>query len=408
MKTYVIGCGMGNPDTLTVKAARVIEAADVLIGAERLVAPYRDGVREVFALTRADDMVRTLREQADAHVGSAAVLMSGDVGFYSGATALCERLDDEGFDVEVIAGISSAAYFCAKLRTPWQDAFLVSAHGRVQNAVGEIQCHEKTFLLTGGTTKAHDICRDLTACGMGDVRVAVGERLSYDDERIVRGCATELADEQFADLSVMLVENDHPVGSGVAVPCLADCAFERADVPMTKEDVRHLAVCKLGVTRDAVVWDIGAGTGSVSCELALAACAGFVYAVERNEEAAHLAERNAARLGVRNVTVVRGEAPDACADLPMPTHLFVGGSAGRLGDVLALALKRNPAVRVVVSAVTLETLSAMLECTRDLPLSDVDIAQVQVSCAREAGRYHLMSAHNPVYLISAQGVCDDD
>lgn len=403
MKVYVIGCGMGNPDTLTVEAARATNAADVIIGAARLIAPYQDGAREVLALTRSADIEQALRAQAALPGGSArtaAVLMSGDVGFYSGAVALHDRL--KGFEVEVIAGVSSVSYFCAKLRTSWHDAFLVSAHGRSHNAGGEIQCHEKTFVITGGATKAHDICRDLVRRGFGDVRVAVGERLSYEDERIVRGSASELAGDQFTDLAVMLVENDRPVRQAAA-PALADGDFERTDVPMTKEEVRHLAVCKLKLTRDAVVWDIGAGTGSVSCEVALAACAGEVFAVERNEEAACLVERNAARLGARNVHVVRGVAPEACADLPAPTHLFVGGSAGCLRDALACALERNPSVRVVASAVTLETLAAALDCVRNLPLEEVDIAQVQVSRAREMGSYHLMSAHNPVYLVSAQG-----
>ena len=417
MKVYVVGCGMGNPDTLTVEAARAIEAADVLIGAERLVAPYRGGTREVLALTRAADIERTLRERAGAgNAGSgagvagaagagasrptqtAAVLLSGDVGFYSGAAALSERL--EGFDVEVIAGISSVAYFCAKLRVSWQDARLVSAHGRAHNAVGEIQCHAKTFLLTGGATKAHDICRDLVRRGFGDVRVAVGERLSYEDERIVRGSASELAGDQFTDLAVMLVENDRPVRQAAA-PALADGDFERTDVPMTKEEVRALALSKLRLEAHHVVWDVGAGTGSVSVECALSCPAGRVYAVEKKEEALALLAENRARFHAANLEVVAGTAPEALEALSAPDRDFLGGTSGSLEDILNVIFRKNPAARVVCTAVTLETVGEAARCFAGL--EGADMVQVAVTRTRPAGRYHLMDAQNPVWIFSGEG-----
>ena len=164
MKVFVIGMGMGNADTLTVGAKRAIEESDVLIGAQRLLEPFEDLPCEKVSSILPDDIAQALAERADR--AQASVLMSGDVGFYSGATKLYERLGD--YDVEVLPGISSLQYFCAKLRTPWQDAALVSAHGRDHDAVGVIQSHEKTFCITGGKTKVADICRDLVESGMGD------------------------------------------------------------------------------------------------------------------------------------------------------------------------------------------------------------------------------------------------
>ena len=136
------------------------------------------------------------------------MLFSGDVGFYSGATALAAKLRARGgCEVNAVPGISSVVYFCAKLLTPWQDAHLVSAHGRFCDAAAEVAAHAKTFLLTGGKAKADDVCRQLVDAGLGEVTVHVGERLSYDDERILCGSARELSGCSFDDLAVMLVVN---------------------------------------------------------------------------------------------------------------------------------------------------------------------------------------------------------
>ena len=395
MKVYMIGLGMGNMDTLTVGALRAIESSDLLIGAPRLLEPfgYLDCPKQ--ALIRSDDIVAALSE-SDA--SQASILLSGDVGFYSGATALYGKLG--AFDVQVIPGISSLVYFCAKLHTTWQDATLVSAHGREHNAVGAIQGNAKTFCITGGQTKVEDICAQLVRHGLGDVRVAAGERLSYDDERIVEGTAAELAQMSFADLSVMLACNDAPVQRAYAAPWLADGDFERGAAPMTKEEVRALVICKLRIEPHHVVWDVGAGTGSVSIEAAFAANCGTVYAVERNEHALDLLKRNKDAFGVSNLQVVAGVAPEALAGLPAPDRVFVGGSSGNLEKIMEAALRANPAVRICVTAVTLETLADALSFAKRFAFEDADIVQATIARADSIGQYHLMRAENPVYIIT--------
>ena len=159
MKIYLIGVGMGNPDTLTLAARRAIDESPVLIGAPRLLEPWREG-HACVPLIAADDIARRIEEERE----DVAVLLSGDTGFYSGAKKLWKLL--EGRQVETIPGISSLSYFCARLHTSWQDARIVSAHGRSHNAAGEIQKNAKTFALTGGATKAEDICRALAERGL--------------------------------------------------------------------------------------------------------------------------------------------------------------------------------------------------------------------------------------------------
>ena len=396
-RVYVIGMGMGNPATLTQEARDALAASELVIGSARLIEALADLSARKLSLVSPRRIADELRSASEA---VASVIMSGDIGFYSGATGLYPLL--EGMEVHSIPGISSLSYLCARLRTIWQDAYVVSAHGRAHNAVGAVQTHAKTFLLTGGATSAQDICAQLVEHGLGGVRVHVGERLSYEDERIVSGTAAELAEHSFAALAVMLVLND-PLTPEVRAPELSDEAFVRGRVPMTKCEVRQLAICKLRIRPDDTVWDVGAGTGSVSVEAARAACAGQVLAIERNPEALELIEENRRRFGLTNLRIVAGSAPDALGGLDAPDRVFVGGSQGSLKAILRTAIVANPDVLLCVTAITLETLAAMLSCVENLGLREVDICQVSVAKAHEAGAYHLMRAENPVYLVVAKG-----
>ena len=398
MKVHIIGMGMGNPDTLTVGAKRAIEDSDLLIGAPRLLEPFEHVACEKRALIKSDEIAQAIAESGCHEVS---VLMSGDVGFYSGATLLYEKLSN--YELDVIPGISSLVYFSSKLRTPWQDAKLVSAHGRAHNAVGAIQSHEKTFCITGGQTKVSDICADLVDRGLGNVRVAAGERLSYPDERIVDATAAELAEMEFADLSVMMAWNPTPIAQALGAPALPDSAFTRGNAPMTKEEVRALSIAKLRIASAHVVWDVGAGTGSVSVEAGLAACEGRVYAIEKKSDALALLEQTKQEHGIANMQIIAGEAPDALRGLPAPDRVFVGGSSGNMHEIFAIALAANPAVRICATAVTLETLGELLACVREFGFDDVDIVQVSIARADEIGPYHLMRAENPVYIVTVEG-----
>lgn len=148
---------------------------------------------------------------------------------------------------------------------------------------------------------------------------------------------------------------------------------------MTKSEVRSVALSKLALTEDAVCWDIGAGTGSVAVEMALQACRGQVYAVERNEGAVALLRENRERFALENLTVVSGSAPEACRDLPAPTHVFIGGSSGNLRAMIALLLERNPGVRLVVSAISLESISELTECMKEFHFTYAEAVSLAVA-----------------------------
>lgn len=396
-KVYLIGVGMGNPATLTVAAQAAIQESPVLVGAPRLLKPYLQD-KTCASLIAAADITAFLEQQ---ETGPVAILLSGDVGFYSGAKNLWPLLEE--YEVETLPGLSSLAYLCAKLNTPWQDAHVVSAHGRTVNAAGEVQGHAKTFVLTGGKTRAQDVCRTIAEWGMDWVSVAVGENLSYPEERIVTGTAAELATRDFDDLAVMLCVNRDPVFRGFSNPGIPDETFVRGDIPMTKEEVRTISLSKLRLCSHHILWDVGAGTGSVSVEGGLSLPTGQVYAIEKKEGALSLLAKNKVRFGVTNLHIVPGAAPEALADLPTPDRVFLGGTSGDMEAILRMVFQKNSAARVVVNAVTLETLAETVRCFQVLGLTDIDVTQIAVTKTRDVGRYHMMNAQNPVWVISGEG-----
>lgn len=172
---------------------------------------------------------------------------------------------------------------------------------------------------------------------------------------------------------------------------------------MTKEEVRVLALSCLRLTRKAVLYDIGAGTGSVSVEAARLCPDAKVYAVERKPEAAALLRENLSKYCLANVSVIEAQAPDGLQGLPAPTHVFIGGSGHAMPGILATVLSKNPSVRIVATCVTLETLQEILQAARELPVSEPQIRQVAVTRMQKAGGYHMMKALNPIYLIDFEG-----
>ncbi len=405
MRVDIVGAGPAGREHLTLGGLQALEQAEVVIGARRVLEglDLGDGVEQV-ALAQTQQVAAFLVRRQAQGCARAAVAVSGDVGLYSLAAPLRAQLEGmDGVEVHEHPGVSSLQLLCARLHMPWQDACVLSAHGRACDVAGAARSHALTFALTGGATRAQDVCASLAGQGLGELAVHVGENLGMPQERLVSGTAQRVASETFGDLACILIENPAPVARPWQAPGLRDADFERGEAPMTKEEVRQAAVCKLRLRADSLVWDVGAGTGSVSVECALAAHAGRVFAIEDKPDRAELIARNAERLGARNVCCVLGTAPEALAGLPAPTHAFIGGTQGALADIVGAVLAANPAARLVIAAVCVETLSQALECCRTYALEDVEVVQLSVARARKAGQLHLMAANNPVWLVSAQG-----
>lgn len=415
MYIYLIGAGCGSMGTQTVGAIEKMDEADLIIGAARLV----EGLPDVYACKcisahKPDIIAQILRDlekncaggeevsSVDIKEKRVALLLSGDSGFYSGTARLLRMIEelraedpDRKYETEILPGISSLQYFAAKIGRPWQDFRLVSAHGHDCDAVYEVMQGKDVFFLTGGKYTPAQIAEDLCRAGLGSIPMIVGENLSYgDEEKISHGTAEEFSGRTYAQMSVVLCEAA-PYYEGPRYG-ISDDAFVRGNVPMTKMEVRAVVLAKMGTRPGDIVWDVGAGTGSVSVELSRTARR--VCAIECLPEACELLRKNREHFCAWNVEVISGMAPEALAELPAPDRIFIGGSRGNLEEIIRTAVKKNPTVRICLTAVTLETLAEAGRVLSSLG-READISLISVSRAEAVGSVHMMKALNPVYVI---------
>lgn len=405
VKIWLVGAGLGSAGYLSVRAKEVCGEAELIIGAKRVADSAAGKGQDCFYAYRPEEIADYIRNHPEYR--KIAVVFSGDTGFYSGAKKLAAALEDIDVETEteVIPGISSVSCFSAKLGVSWEDAALISVHGRERNIIAAVRENKKTFLLLGSPDGAAWICRRLTDFGYGKLAVSVGERLSFPEERISSGKAEEFCDYVSDSLSVLYIYN--PDGGKQAAGCgISDGDFIRGSVPMTKEEVRTVSLAKLKLRRDSVVYDIGAGTGSVSVEAARLAPLGKVYAFEERNEAAELIGRNKYKFGTENLSVVRGHVPETLEGVELPDCVFIGGSGGCLGEILQKVTENSPKVRIVINAISLETVSEAVRCIAGLKerghcrVEEEEILQLSVAKAREAGRHHMMKGQNPIFIIS--------
>ena len=418
-KCVMVGIGMGNWDTLTVAAYRHLEKSTFLIGSKRVLDSMPDTVHGLWKQSINPEQILDLLEkwQTSPEALSATfppcVVYSGDTGFYSGCKTLLPLLESHGYSVEVVPGITSSQYLAAKMHKSWQDWCLKSAHGTecdiadsVRKAFSSQSPHEYTgvFFLTGGKITADVVISRLCMAGLGDLPVIIGEKLSYKDEKICSGLAEDFLGQSFKSLSVVLVERGSYIDEADRIVAgIEDEHFIRnnADektVPMTKSEVRAVLLSKLNPKYGDVVYDIGSGTGSVSVELAV--CAGCnVFAVEKNAEAASLSRKNIERFHCESeVKVIEGAAPEALKELPYPDAVFIGGAGGKLSDIIKYVKRKNSGCRILISAVTTETLAEAVSIAKKMSLK-YDVTEISVSKSREAGEHHIMMSQNPVSLI---------
>ena len=396
-KISLVGIGMGAEKTLTLEGKKALNEAELLIGAKRMTEAVQKPGQMVLHEYRSEKIVEYIREHPKYR--TVAIALSGDVGFYSGAKKLIDQLDG---NVEVICGISSVVYFMSKIGLSWDDAKIVSAHGRNCNLISLIRHNPKVFSILGTEDGVAVLASRLVYYGMGDVTLYVGENLSYENEKIFHDKAANLTEYRGDALSVVTACNEKATPMS-AVHGISDGEFLRGKAPMTKEEVRTVSLSKLRLSEDSVCYDVGAGTGSVSVEMALRAWMGQVYAIEKKEDALALLKENKKKFAVDNLAIIPGVAQEAMTELPAPTHAFIGGSSGNMQDIINLLLEKNPKVRIVINCITLETVTEAMNAIRDFGLEDVDIVQLAAARSKSIGRYHMMMGENPIYIISCSG-----
>lgn len=409
MEIVLAGIGMGSRENLTVEVRTAIDNADVLLGAERMLAPYQPRV-EKKPYYLAEQIIPYIQElQRDGYawnVKSVVILFSGDSGFYSGAQGMYRALQEAveagsiQAKIRILPGISSVAYLASCIGESWQDAKIMSMHGRkVQNLARTIAGCAKLFLLLSGGMDIVKLGEQLLEAGLEHCQVIVGDRLSYPQQAIHYLTPQQCRDWQEEGLYICCIRNSK-AEYHIITPGLSDSAFLRDKVPMTKEEVREVSICKLQLHQGAVLYDIGSGTGSIAVEAAGLSEQIQVYALEYKQEALELIQKNKEQFRLENLEIIAAKAPEGLDALPKATHAFIGGSGGRMKEILDTLYGINPSMRVVINAISMETISELKEIVESYPIAQEDIMQMQVSRARRAGAYHLMQAENPVWICS--------
>ena len=413
-KLSLVGVGVGAQEAGTQQAQEAIASAQVLFGAksvlENLTKTWQPAAgKNVIANYDSGKILEYLQEHPE--IRNAAVAYSGDSGFYSGAASMLAKLKTaeafkDNFDVKVICGISSVSWFAARAGIPWQDWKILSSHGRFCNVTGQVRRNRECFLLLANAADLRQtgalLARAQEQGTLGKLQLIYGHELSRAGEQICPCTPQDLIEVTQEGLYVLYIRHDDAEKIPV-LPGMSDTAFIRGKAPMTSSEIRTLSLCRLGLTAKSVLWDVGAGTGSVSVEAALACPDSKVWSIECKKDALALLAENRAKYSLQNMSIIEGRAPEALIDLPVPTHVFIGGSGGEIGSILDFVLARNSSAKVVVNCITSETLAALHDALDTLPIRDLQCMQVMVNREEILGTYHYLRAGNPVFIISFQG-----
>lgn len=398
----VVGIHGGAPEPAVVE--RVSRAA-LVVGGERHLLQYADAIdpsadRAVLGgdLTQALDAI-------EGATGPVVVLASGDPGFFGIVRALAERFGRERLHVDPV--VSSVALAFARAALPWDDAIVVSAHGRdLRPAVHTALAHPKVAVLTAPGAGPAELAK-----GLRDAPrlMIVCERLGTTEERVVTASPATVAVQRWAEPNVVIVldESRAVVAKGAVFPrvgspaewALDEDEFEHRDGMVTKAEVRALALARLGPGVGDLVWDIGAGSGSIAVECARFGAA--VIAVDRDPSSADRIRTNALRHGVE-IAVVVGNAAATLADLPDPDAVFIGGSGDEFDSVVAEVASRARRA-VVVALASMDRVTPARAALQSAGF-DVDVVLLQASRLREIGSLQGFAAGNPVFVVSGRRV----
>jgi len=375
-------------------AARAADA-DLLAGAQRhldLVPGFR-GEALAFETLRVTEVVARIAAETDKR---AVILASGDPGFFGVAALVLRRIPPH--QVEVRPAVSSMQLAFARAREPWSDAQFVSLHGRPLENLAPVLGSPRVGVFTDEVRSPAAVAAFLEDAGWDDYEMVVAEDLGLPTERVRRGPVGAFREWTGSALNVVLLLRKgappRPLGPG-----MPDEAFSHERGLITKREVRAVALGLLELPEAGVLWDVGAGSGSVSVEACLLRPALGAYAVEKTPEGVGHIRENRRRFRAAGVVPVAGEAPGALEGLPDPDRVFVGGSGGRLGAVLDAAWERlRPGGVLLVAAVLLETLADALAWARERSL-EPDITEVRASRSRPVAGRHRMVPENPVSLV---------
>jgi precorrin-6Y C5,15-methyltransferase (decarboxylating) len=394
----VIGIGVDGLAGLTPQARTYIEQAGQLWGSARLLAllPAFSGKRVVLSKGIAAELERLKTRAQEERI---VLLASGDPGFFGlGSTLLTLLPPDE---VILLPQVSTLQTAFAGAKLSWQDAHFTSAHARpLAEVIGLARRFRKLGILTDPHHTPAFIAEKLLAAGIGNCRAVICENLGESGERVTDTCLRELPGQSFSDLNVMLLDQGEGWQPAPTLSIRPDAAYAHRNGLITKADVRALCLARLVLRETDTVWDIGAGSGAVSIEMAGLAWRGQVYAVEKDEECLNCLRENVARFGALNVEIVSGEAPSVLQGLPAPAAVFLGGSGGRLQEILESVARIAPSgCRLTAPFAILENMYQAFTWMKQSGWNPA-LAQTLIACGLPiAGGTRLLPS-NPIFILN--------
>ena len=396
-KIYLVGAGIEGWEGFGSKALEVIAKTEVMVGRQRHLDIFPDFSGDKMPLGDLPELLDFLKTTQKQVV----VLATGDPNFFGIARFLLRNLPKER--IEIFANVTSMQYAFARIKEPWDDAIFVSVHGRgMQPAIDKIVAAEKVCVLTDKVNTPAAIAAELIDRGAEGYEAWLCEDLGLPGEKITRRDLRGLLDITSSELNILiLIKTYEPNLTQYPLIGIEDDEFHTSKKLITKQEVRAVTLAKLQLQNDLVMWDIGAGSCSVSIEASNLMPNGRIYAVEQNSQCIAFIRENLGKFAARNVKLVEGEAPDALDGLPDPDRVFIGGSGGMLEEIIITVDNRlKPDGKVVLNAVTLDTLTRAVEFLEDHGFT-VEAACVNIAKTRNLTEYKMFEAQNPVYVITA-------
>lgn len=403
-KVFVVGISAEGASSLSPSVCQRVMQADMLFGGKRQLEMFPSFTGEKIAV---GSNLAEVAVMIKANWGQKrmVVLASGDPGFYGIAKYLAGKLGKEC--LEIVPNVSSMQLAFARIGENWDDAVLASVHSRrIESIVSLVRSSRKIGLFTDDKNTPAEIARVLSDHGMGNCRAYVCQDLGTDKECVVETDLEGLKSGEFSPLNVLVLIRDAQQSKGDdparQLFGIADDDFKQPTEGhlITKLEIRAVSLAKLAITENSIVWDIGAGSGAVAIEAARLARNGSVFAIEKNAPSIAVIEENVRNLGCGNVKVIQAMAPEGLDKLPAPDAVFIGGSGGEMGDILSICCQRlKPGGRIVVNAVTLETLQRAID---GLEANNFDSEVTLVNAARSKGILNLtrLEALNPVFIVT--------
>jgi len=395
-KVYIVGVGASG--SLPPEGARLVEEADILFGGERLLMLFPEAGGEKIAIKRnLSEVEERIRENLGRK--KLVVLASGDPNFFGIAGYLVKKLGKE--HIEIIPNVSSVQLAFARIKESWEDAAFVSTHGRGPEEILEaLSRSRKVAVLTDERWNPGAVVKFLLDRGVSGVRAYLCENLGTEDEKVEEMSLPELSlMKEFAPLSLLLLLREREPERAFGIP---EEEFAHRRGLITKQEIRAIVLSKLRLSERSILWDIGAGSGSVSIEASFLARKGRIFAVERDPEQVRLLKENVRKFEAWNVEVIRAEAPEGLSELPDPDAVFIGGSGGRMEEIVDAVCRRlKSGGRIVINAATLESVNAAA-CSLKRRGFETEVALINVARSKAVADLTLFNALNPVFVIMAK------